>query len=351
MTQIARLAHGHVPIRLPRPRIALLAAFTLALLAPSRSEAAPRPRYAELPAGRVTAPPTGARPASIPAGESVAGIVVTPGVSQAVVQLEDAPGKAALPSTSACFSQVAAPFGVPPDSPERPQEWVGPPALQGIVWAPPHGTGVAPIHVERLTERDGTTVLESTDVWVDPVTRGARLVAKATLPLRQVGSAPGGVKLFAGRDERPDGKRHVQFVVTRSSDTPAQILTSTFLIKSGSTVSLGACGHHRVALPADATGESASVQLVARLPDLPPGELSPAQPLPPPPASKVRAHDVRSRTMRIHMSVSRTTRDKEPLIALSTAWVGAEYMQRTFEPVTTTRGSNGNVLTSIKNAP
>jgi hypothetical protein len=175
------------------------------------------------------------------------------------------------------------------------------------------GAGVTAVHVERLIERDGTTSLESTDVWVDPSSRGVRLLAQATLPLRQVGGAPGGMKIFVGRDERADGKRYVQFVVTRGGGSRVeQMLVAT---RSDGMTIVGACGHHRVALPANTTGENASMDLSVVLPSLPRGEG----------ASGGKA-GIRTRPMRVHMSVSQTSADKEPIVAISTVWAGPEQV-------------------------
>ncbi|MBX3218852.1 MAG: hypothetical protein KF850_42995, partial [Labilithrix sp.] len=76
-------------------------------------------------------------------------------------------------------------------------------------------SGVMAVHSERIVEQGGSITLESVDAWVDPATRGARLISKASLPLELLREPAFGMKVYAGRDERPDGKRFVQFVVIR----------------------------------------------------------------------------------------------------------------------------------------
>ncbi len=349
---MTRLAHGYVPSRLPRPGLALLSAFTLAVLAPSRSEARPMPRYGELPVGRMTAPPTAARPASIPAGESVAGLTLTPGTSgQLVVSVDGTPARRSATASTrsstsapprpgdACFSYDRPPvisasldrFAGRPGSDDLAQEWDTTLAPDAFAWGPPHGAGVVAIHVERVTERDGAPALETMDAWVDPTTRAGRLIAKAVLPLREVASAPGGVKILAGRDERPDGKSFVQLVLTRTKDAP-QVGSPMSTREDGSLVPLGNCAHQRVALAATKSGESAVVQLPTVLSPLAPGEPSVT-----PPRSRLasgnQASEVRTRPLRINMSVSQTSRDKEPILAVSTAWGGPESHQPVFGPL------------------
>jgi hypothetical protein len=122
----------------------------------------------------------------------------------------------------------------------------------------------------------------------------------------------------------------VQFVISRPKDTPFTHVTSTMAIRSdGSTVMAGACSHHRVSLLATRAGETAVIALTTALPPLAPGEHSSAQPLPPvAPGTKTR--DVRVRPLHVGISISQTSRDKEPIVAISTSWAGPETNQRVF---------------------
>jgi hypothetical protein len=217
---------------------------------------------------------------------------------------------------------------------QRPQEWEGALMPQAVVWRAPHGPQVTELHVERVIERDGATSLESTDVWVDATTLGVRLVAKAVLPLRQVGSAPGGLKLFAGRDERSDGKRYLQFIVLRNADFVDRHSGAISGTRAGSILPATTCSHARVALLSNKPGETASLQLMTMLPPLPPSELSPAPPgsRVPPPTKTSGKNDLRVRPLRIHVSVSQTTRDSAPVLAVSTAWAGPELVHRATDP-------------------
>jgi len=74
-------------------------------------------------------------------------------------------------------------------------------------------------------------------VRIDPTSRGARLTAKATLPLREVATAPGGLTIYAARDEHSDGRRYVQFVVAPSEETP--LLHVGFRLRSTKRRQLG----------------------------------------------------------------------------------------------------------------
>lgn len=313
------------------------------------------PAYQELAPGRFTGiPPEKSRPSSIPSTETVSGFRVVPGTrsgnNQVVTLVVDTPGRPApssvdpprVPSTletvDGCFAQApmpapspSPPFGVNVPSP-RP-EWETNFSWQTMIWT---GQGTprqpVPVHYERVVETATSATLESTDLWIDPQTLGLRLIGKGSVPLRHVGDAPGGVRFYVGRDDRPDGKHFVQFVVQRSKNTPFQeAQTARGARSDGAIISAGACSHHRVALSADKGGENATLQFTTVLPPLGPNEHSSAPPLPSAlPGQHVR--DVRARTVRASFSVSQTSRDKDPILSLSTSWGSAETTQRLFDP-------------------
>jgi hypothetical protein len=197
------------------------------------------------------------------------------------------------------------------------------------MWQTPvYGGRVMPVHAERLVESGAGATLESTDAWIDANTGGVRLIARASLPLKIVRSLPGGAKVFAGRDERTDGKRFVQFVVKRSGEDGGLVgnpMTAT--LADGTNTILQACGFARASVPVADGGGTATFQLAVRLPALGPGEKLPPSPfgaLPPGSTSK----EVRARTMRVHVAVSQSSRDKEPLVSIAPGWVSREQMQR-----------------------
>jgi hypothetical protein len=234
--------------------------------------------------------------------------------------------------------------------------------------------GVSAVHTEKIVETNGQVSLESVDAWVDPVTLGARLIGRASLPLTLVGSAAFGLKVYAARDERGPGGRFVQFVVVRPS-TPSTARSGTMvgMRQDGSNAHGNGCGHLRMALVVGATNDDSAVVIApvelsstvvpAPLPDPAPkaslgdddadDETSArkAKPrgkkrrLPPHPGSSSAAGAVeldginltveresRTRDMEIHLSVSQTAREKEPLLAVSFGWAGRESVIRTNEP-------------------
>jgi hypothetical protein len=210
------------------------------------------------------------------------------------------------------------------------------------------------VHLERLSvSADGTTAsLEATDAWIDTTTRGARLVAKSTLPLKQIGTLAGGRKIFAGRDERADGRRGVQFVITRGQDTLAAQLGRMFARRlDGDVVQDSGCAHFRMGIPLTKDGESALVSTSVMLPSLDGKEAPTLAQLQGVPQRRARANrvvatpfgsrtisdepeerELRLREVGIQLSVSQTSRDKEPVISVSQRWLARERTQRVFVP-------------------
>jgi hypothetical protein len=255
-------------------------------------------------------------------------------------------------------------------------------------------SGVAAIHSERVVESNGNVTLESVDAWVDPATKGAKLIGKASLPLKLVGTAVGGVKVYAGRDERSD-KKLVQFVVVRAQTKVTRMAHGLVAIhQDGNSSHVSGCGHMRVGLPVEQKSGTTSVVLApVELPQLESGDKSEKKeeksekkeeksekkeeksdakkqaanerndnekasfvPVPPataklkrPPSKKPRftppshrppepteakepkEREVRLRDMSIQLSVSQTSKDKEPVVAVSFGWASREQVQRVFE--------------------
>lgn len=289
----------------------------LALAVASPANAAEMPRYSELPIGRVTAPKdTPSAPRSVRSGESAPGFhLMYPYPGALGVSSSSSPSVPERAGDATCFASMGAGL----------LDW------NHLAWKVPlysRKPQVVLVHSERVVENGGVTSLESVDAWVDEKTRGIRVAARGTLPLRQIATGPGGIRVFAARDEREDGRRFVQFVVVHPKDAPVSALSARMITPSiGSAPSV--CGHHRVAVPVTRDGDAAVVQLTAVLPDLPPGEPSSARPLPPPPA--IPGHswkDVRARRIRAQFSVSQTSRDPEPVLGMSLAWAGVEELLR-----------------------
>jgi hypothetical protein len=232
---------------------ASLSPIVFALLVAGAHEArgAEPPKLSALPVGRVTTAPTKAAPPSIGARESVPGFYVAapqypasvPVRHRSVTVIGDPKVAEGVRTnrhvedrSNVCYAERS--FAVREAS-EMAQldpkalEWGAQSSFSSRTQLMPPSkdnwhSGIAAIHSERVIEQNGVTSLESVDAWVDPTTKGARLIGKASLPLTLVGSTPFGVKVFAGRDERADGKRFVQFVLVQppSTDLAASILGS-----------------------------------------------------------------------------------------------------------------------------
>jgi hypothetical protein len=280
--------------------------------------------YGEIPVSQLRAQPTG-KPKGIGARESIAGIKSKFTEGTNVLSLETTTGKAAMKvgELGGCIG----PMGKSETEGTYDAESYNRPAA-----------GVFPIRAEKLVDAaDGTTKLEITDAWFDARTRGMRLIGKSTLALKLHATLPGGMRILVGRDEH-DGKKLVQFVVAEAKDTPAYLLAArrerlTRVTTDTTTQPLGMCSHHRVTIATGGAGESASFDLKVILPPLASGERSSV-------ATELRAmsdwekkvgaKDVRTREVRIALGVSQTSRDKDPVLSISTEWAGAENVERVY---------------------
>jgi hypothetical protein len=199
--------------------------------------------------------------------------------------------------------------------------------------------GVTAIHSEKVVEQNGTASLESVDAWVDPASRGVRLIGKASLPLTLISTTVGGVKVFAGRDERPDGKRFVQFVVVGPREDPAGLGRAMWATKANGEVVHGGCDHLRVGLPVDAPGgDHAHFQTHVVLPSES-SELAQHEPQKhtidngggagsSDSEAEVTEKELRTRAMEVQVSLSKTSKDKEPVVSVSFGWASREQTQR-----------------------
>ena len=337
------------------------------------------PAFSDLPVGRFTTPPKTTID-SVSARESVPGIFVVspqnagnlPARQRYVTITTDARVAAAvrsggMPETapSACLTEMFQRAFSKDD--EKGSEWDENLATEGQAFekhADNVWSGVIAVHTERVVEQNGAVSLESVDAWVDPQTRGARLISKGSVPLKLVRTPAFGVKVYAGRDERPDGKRFVQFVVVRPSTTAIGKSDQMWAMRpDGDLVHSSGCGHQRMAIPVQGSGgDTATIVATVVLPKLDangkevkePAAETPstttttatAKPIP-----KVRPaffgartfgvagsgttgkeSEIRSRVMHIQVSVSRTAREKEPLVSVSSSWGGREQVDRIIEP-------------------
>lgn len=369
------------------------------------------PAFTSLPTGQLTALPRAKAPAFVSGNERVPGIFVvspkhgpeTPAESRYVSIVGDKKAADGISSgkgfdreereSGACFAEAHRSMrmmmgmdGDDDDAEDR--EWTTSQGWETNLW--PRGrnnpeAGVTAVHSERIVEENGRVSLETIDAWVDPATRGARLIAKASLPLSLVGSAVGGIKVYAGRDERPGAKKYLQFVVVRRGGS--ENVSRSSMIgqrQDGTGVHGNGCGHLRMALAVEPrSGDSgvvmASVELPAR--DEASDDARDAKSkdgsasasdersatttatattasTAPPPATSTRLpskrrilgpkglvkqvkvemgaaapkeREARVRDMQIHLSVSQTSRDREPVATVSFGWAGRESVQRVFE--------------------
>jgi hypothetical protein len=245
----------------------------------------------------------------------------------------------------ACFSDGAMSSDGDSESPSdgpghpRPREWSASQGWQVNLWPRSkenQSAGVTAVHRERLVQESGESgesgkaTLESIDAWVDPVTRGVRLIARASLPLVQVGSAIGGAKVYAARDERPSGARYVHYVVVRPPASGQRLGGMAAMRQDGNSAHGNGCGHLRMPLAvATNDGDTAVVMVPVELPAAPKakGEERAAR------VNDAREpeaveREIRTRDMQIHVGVSQSSRDKEPLLAVSFGWATREQVQR-----------------------
>ncbi len=317
--------------------VAVLGALTAtALPSPVRAEAKESPRiaFASLPAGTLSTPPASA-PARIGAQEHAEGFVVMAGppTSQLVVV---ASGKAKGATSGfdfskfprdTCYANVTRGRGMFDDN--LPQQWPedleAPAMLQGsAIGGVPK---VQAMHAERLVIDGERAVLETRDAWVDPLTRGARLVKKTDLPMARVASLVGGVSVFASRSEG-----RVQFVVHapkrgQSGGWGAGLLAER---SDGESANSQQCDHLRVALSATkGDADTATVQLQAVLSDEP-SQTRQAQELQAMPQAPGRMRELRVREMAVHLSSSWLSKDPAPVLSVVAGWRSRERREQSF---------------------
>jgi hypothetical protein len=336
-----------------RARLGLAVAIaTLALSATARGgDAAPAPsgtgsmNISTLPAGRVPAPPKGKRPSMIPASEKVPGFflarptqrgrggdyVVIGSTAQAAKDLAQGQGfggGAVTPTT--CFAEAQ---GSGDDAEDAESTWT--PSLQPQVMLNASSAQgvrrVVPVHSERLVQEAGNAFLEVADAWIDPVTRGARLIGRSTLPLARVTTILGGSIVYAGHDDRT-----VHVILTQAPDhDPARNGSQLFAAVDGNVAS-SQCGYLRVGLAAEkGQGRTATFVNDLQLPTLDPqGKPLPKDRAKPEPSRFSAAAlggaerpENRFRPVHVHASVSWASRDKEPLLTVASGWDARERTQ------------------------
>ena len=193
------------------------------------------------------------------------------------------------------------------------------------------------VRSERFVESDGgKPCLELTDAWVDVDSLGARMVGKSSVALGRVGTGPGGVEIYAARDDK-----NVQFVVRPprpllDKDVPAHVaMLGTRMNAQTPTgsASTGDCGHMRVNVAVEpGTGQMVTVFGSAILPPAPDDDDAPDTAKSDDDddgRAKAKApHDVRIRPFVASLSVSQTKSEKEPIVSVAFGWAGKDQHQR-----------------------
>jgi hypothetical protein len=344
--------HVHLRATLALSALAATSAF-------ARPAAAAPPAWTALPAGAFTTPPKSA-PASIGAGERVAGFwAVIPrhsGSRPFAMMATSAESAKALRNGEAmspdgggrvCFSTRDR------STDEELDERAWDNGMSGTerVWPKtadnPRG-GVTAVHTERLVTSGEGATLEIVDLWVDPATLGSRLITKTSVPFKLVGSALGGVKVYAARHDNA-GAKQVHWLVHRPLPTHSLPLnTSLSAWRPGAVDQSNECDHiHVTTETGHGHAESAIVQATVLLesrtpkPAAAPSQKSQAKERPLTlvrkllggPSRVVEAAprdepEARARQMDISVSASMTTRDKEPVLSVSFGWSSRDKVVR-----------------------
>jgi hypothetical protein len=158
-----------------------------------------------------------------------------------------------------------------------------------------------PLRAERFVgASEGKPELEIVDGWADLTSNGMREVRKTRVQLSPIGSGPAGYTIYGFRSE---GKVHVVF------PTPQRFV----YVDSFGKLGFVACQHARLVL--DPNTGSGSIVRIAGMIEFP-------RSLPKSLASQ-KAEAARHQTLRgiqATASVSRTKRDREPLLSITAIW-------------------------------
>ena len=312
-------------------RRAVLLAFTVAAVATvtqakaeDRSTGASSATFSSLPSGIVPQPPKAKAPGAIPASEKVPGFFVAGhkgrkdyvsivSTAKLAKQLSDGTRDDSSLGGEACFTEDQ-PRNLRGDDGENERAWRN--DLQPMLTMSASGQrgqprpAVTAVHSERVAEQGGRATLEVIDAWVDPVTRGVRLIARSSVPLELVSTLLGGTKLYAARESQ---SVHVVLVTPKAPRSSGQ--SGIFAIVDNSVVS-SSCDHIRATLKTEkGQGETASFISNVELPSPEPKD---------PPEQPGARIEVRTRPVHVNASVTWPTREKAPLLTVSAGWDSRE---------------------------
>jgi hypothetical protein len=205
------------------------------------------------------------------------------------------------------------------------REWSsGMPSQAMISWQAPRSSDnawtithrplrVTAVHLERLVNHDdGSASLEYRDAWADPVTVSSRLIGSGALHLARVATGPGGLVVYAARDE------DVVHVVVQPGPPPSKEATLRSITRNLTALAnFGSsdCGFLRATIPADdaematfTTSVITAVTLPAPATDGPPG----------------RPRTARRRGLLVFASATNSSADREPVLSVTFGWGGRE---------------------------
>jgi hypothetical protein len=185
-------------------------------------------------------------------------------------------------------------------------------------------------HVERFSKAaDGKATLDWADAWVDPVTAGAKSIAKGSMSLTKVATGPSGLEVFAAKENG-----WVHFVV-RTGDVKEE--DAGFLRSMARQIQATLpddfsgmstdCGFMRVSLPAGTkANQMATFETEAVLPPVKKAgaDTTDASDI----TARMRAlRDIRRRQLLVNVSSTQSSADKEPVVSVAFGWGGKEEGQ------------------------
>jgi hypothetical protein len=241
----------------------------------------------------------------------------------------------AAKAPAACFRTVQYYGGSQRDTQPWPLRFETEPVLHGAMKGTPAAKmypnqGLTAVRVERLT-RDGSGggVVKSTEAWVDADTLGVRKIREDTLPLRLVAEGPAGLAVLAARDASGEA---IHFVIHQPSrgSPERSYMSRSWGIEVSQDSGHSDCGYAHIVLGSAAgMGDSALMEVELELDPPAADEQAPADPNAPaagspPPSEPPQPRDVRSRALRVQLSLSQTATDAAPVPSVSFGWLGHE---------------------------
>jgi hypothetical protein len=330
-----------------RIRCGLLVAISAATIATATEASADAnasgAAFSTLPTGKVPLPPKAKAPAAIGANEKVPGFlfagrkglrsdyVTLVSSAKMAQQLNEGTRGEGPRASEACFTEREQQGMRRFDETE--EAWRSNlQSTMGMNASSQHGQKpvVTAIHSERVADEDGRVSLEIIDAWVDPVSRGVRLIGRSSVPLVLVSSVFDGTKVYAARDGETV---HVVLVPSRERKrSSGEGLFATV----DNAIMQSSCDHIRATMKTErGQGQTASFIASVELPSLEPEsketkaekEAREAKEAKSDPSAPFRVRpraEQRHRPVHVQASVTWASRDKDPLLSVSAGWDSRE---------------------------